>query len=284
MKKIFVLALICFIVMLNIFFCFRTQNIVLADLTYYGKIENLDVAIYSNVDENEKIFILPASYFVELLSNANEQFYYARYNDLYGYVKKSEVTPIKGIPTSPFLTNITFRVFVPSGANLRSSPYNNGAANLVYSVPFLDSNFSYYGTIEGEEAISHKGNTWYYCKYFSANIAYAGYIYSPLCDMLSPISNNTEEYEVLDGELKFENEIELTSTNAIEKLSTTAQTLIIIAISLPCLLFIYLLFKPTLLAESKSTSKTSSKSKSKKKKIKRLKHSDYYEFNNDDFE
>lgn len=224
------------------------------------------------------MFNLPQTYFVELLSSANSDFYYARYNDIYGYVLKNEVKPVKNAPASPFLLNINFRVFVPSGAHLRSTPFNNGTINLVYSIPFLDNNLLYYGTATGEEAISKKGTCWYYCKYFNGNSTYTGYVYSPLCDSLTQITNNTESVEYLDS-ITFEEEITQTSGEVFNGLSQTATTLIVIAISLPCLLFIYLLFKPTKLAEESASSKPHKKGKTKK--IKRLKNSDYFEFDDD---
>lgn len=280
--KIFKVFIVC--LFLICFSCeclsFRTTKI-FASTTYYAQIaKGTTVHLYSSptaIDES-KIFILPQTYFVELLKNANENFYYARYNDVYGYVLKNEVKPVKNVPTSPFLNNVNFRVFVPSGANLRSSPYNNGSLNLVYSIPFLDSNLQYYGTALGEEAISKKGNEWYYCKYYSGNLTYMGYIYAPLCDELTPTLENTESVEYLQS-INFEEISASNDGDVFKGLSSTATTLIIIAISLPCLLFIYLLFKPTKLAEE--TNETSSSKRHNKKKIKRLKNSDYFELDDD---
>lgn len=257
---------------------------VFASQTYYAQIpKGQEVYLYStpNSGLNEKMFILPATYFVELLKNANDDFYYARYNDLYGYVLKNEVKPVKNTPTSPFLININFRVFVPSGANLRSSPYNNGSLNLIYSIPFLDCNLMYYGQTFGEEAISKKGKVWYYCKYFSGNVTYVGYLYAPLCDDLGQIYENTEIVEYID-EIKFEDDTVPTNGDVFKGLSSTATTIIIIAISLPCLLFIYLLFKPTKLVEQTTSESTlGSHKKRNTKKIRRLKNSDYFEMDDD---
>ncbi len=240
--------------------------------------------LYSSTDnlEASQLFILPESYFVELLSNATESLYYARYNDVYGYIKKALVKPVKSEPQMPFLNNVSFRVFVPSGANLRSTPQNLGATNLIYSIPFLETNILYYGKISGEEAISKKGTTWFFCKYYVNNLSYSGYVYSPLCDCLSPISKNEEVVEFISTPLVFEEDITQTSTNKMEGLSQTAQTIIIVAISLPCLLFIYLLFKPTRIIENSSTSsKARGKRQQNKNKISKLRHSDYFEFDDD---
>ncbi len=283
MKKI-VFIIIYIICLFSILFR-HEQTLCLAEITrtYYARITNNETCLYSSPDDSNSsvLFLLPQTYFVELLENANDEFYYARYNDVYGYVKKALVSPVKTVPQMPFLTNISFRVFVPSGANLRTSPQNLGATNLIYSVPFLESNLLYYGTIYGEEAISKKGNVWFYCKYYVNNLSYSGYIYSPLCDCLGTIYPNEEVLDLFDGNLIFKEETQKITINQMENLSQTTQTIIIIAISLPCLLFIYLLFKPTKIIEKASTTKSKSTKHKQNKKISRLKHSDYFEFDDD---
>ncbi len=280
------MKVIKFVIIASFCFAFNivsiiNPKIVFAARTYYAQVPNNDTFLFSSPDsiEQSRLFVLPQTYFVELLKNANENFYYARYNDVYGYVLKNEVKPVKNVPTSPFLSNINFRIFVPSGANLRSSPYNNGTINLVYSIPFLDSNLLYYGVAYGEEAISRKGNCWYYCKYFTSNLTYTGYVYSPLCDSLSSITPNTETVEYLES-ITFEDETTQVSGDVFKGLSQTTTTLLIIAISLPCLLFIYLLFKPTKLAQEVGD-ESKPRKKHQRKKIKRLKNSDYFEFDDD---
>lgn len=239
-------------------------------------------SFYFSPTETSEQFYLPETYFVELLSIENEDFYQAKYNDQYGYVKKTSVKPINGIPQTPYLNNISFRVFVPSGANLRSTPQNLGATNLIYSIPFLETNLLYYGIASGEEVINKKGTNWYFCKYYVNNLSYTGYVYAPLCDCLSPIPTNSEIFEFIEEELTFLDSSISTNTNALDGLSDVAQTIIIIVVSLPCLLFIYLLFKPTKLAEASETNRNNkSTSHKRKKKISRLKNSDYFEFDDD---
>lgn len=269
--------IVCFISILGSF----VPKVTFASNTYYAQVpKGLKVCFFSAPLNNDEsiMFILPCTYFVELLKNANNDFYYARYNDVYGYVLKSDVKPVKDVPISPFLTNINFRVFVPSGANLRSSPYSNGTINLIYSIPFLDNNLMYYGVAYGDEAIARKGNVWYYCKYYSVNLTYLGYVYSPLCDELVAISENTESVEYLDN-ITFEDESITTSGDIFKGLSSTTTTIIIIVISLPCLLLIYLFFKPTKVAEE--TRGHASTRKKERRKIKRLKNSDYFELDDD---
>ena len=252
--------------------CFAEHNII------FARVMTDDCCLYVDTEINNPIFTLTKTYFVELLYSSDD-YYYARYDDVYGFVLKEKVKPVISTPNNPFLSNISFRIFVPSGANLRSSPKNDGANNLICTIPFLDYNILYYGTTQGEEAISKKGNSWYYCKYYYNNNSYVGYVYSPLCDCLTQIEPNNEEMEYMQEEPDFSYSSTETQSNQILEISQTAQTLIIIAISLPCLLFIYLLFKPTMIAET-SDSKTTKQRK--KQKISRLKKSDYFEFNDDD--
>lgn len=280
-----VVFIIIYLISLLAFLHKEEQSIVHAEVnrTYYARITNNETFLYTSPEDSTSsaMFILPQTYFVELLENANDVFYYARYNDIYGYVKKALVSPVKTAPQMPFLINISFRVFVPSGANLRKSPQNLGATNLVYSIPFLESNLLYYGIIYGEEEISKKGNVWYFCKYYVNNLSYTGYVYSPLCDYLGDIYPNEEVIELYEGNLIFKEEIQNVTVNQMETLSQTAQTIIIVAISLPCLLFIYLLFKPTKMVENASASKQKNTKHKQNKKISRLKHSDYFEFDDD---
>ena len=110
-------------------------------------------------------------------------------------------------------------------------------------------------------------------------------MYSPLCDCLTPIPKNQEIVEYLSGKLEFNQTNQTITQNQFEGLSNTAQTIIIVAISLPCLLFIYLLFKPTRMVESakENTSKTTHRTHSTrpKRKISKLKNSDYFELDDD---
>lgn len=280
-KKInLIVSIIVFSFFLCSFLLVCNNQKVYANTTYYARITNDNTHLYIAPEEipNNTIFILPKTYFVELISSS-DNFFYAKYKDIYGYVKKNEVQVVSTNPITPFLSNISFRVFTPSGANLRSTPQNLGSTNLVYSIPFLETNLEYYGEILGEEAISKKGCTWYYCKYFINNLSYMGYLYAPLCDLLPSLPKNTEIIEPYTGELFLDEEQTLpTTTSPMEQLSPTAQSIIIVAVSLPCLLFIYLLFKPTHMAES---AKQTNSKKNSHKKISRLKRSDYFELDDD---
>ncbi len=258
-----------------------------ADNIYYGRALASGIYLYSTPeitsDKTNRIFEIPTTYFVLLLGDENDLFYRAQYNDIYGFVLKSEVSCIQGTPIQPYVTNATFRVFSPSGANLRSSPYETlGTTNLITSVPFLETNLMYYGTCEGEEAISYKGNVWYYCKYVSQNQEHYGYIYSPLCDLLTNIVQNTEVFEYITPDFS-KSQIQEIDDGEYLSISNPWQIIIIVLVCLPCILIIYFLFKPTSIAKQNVIKSSSKKKGKRKKKISKLKHSDYYELDSDYF-
>lgn len=238
----------------------------------YAKITNENIYIYSQpiCSDFYKIFYIPRSYFVLLLDNANDAqnlFYKAKYLDTIGYIKKNEVQPVIGTPDLPF-AQATFKVFSAHGLELRNSP--NLLSEELIMVPFLADGLTFYGKISGETMIPGLGNVWYYCKYISkTNDYYYGYLYSGLCCDLSSIPENEESLSEFFGEVFPKETGTLPVDNEI-KLSNELKIVIIICASLPCLFIIYLLFKPTKLIIDNG--------KNQKKKIKRLKKSDYYEY------
>ena len=282
MKKLTFFCLILLLLFCNI----GVGNVAFADNIYYGRALASGIYLYSTpeitTDKANRMFEIPVTYFVLLLGDENDLFYRAQYIDVYGFVLKSEVSCVQGTPAVPYVTNATFRVFTPNGANLRSSPYQTlGTTNLITSVPFLETNFMYYGVCEGEEAISYKGNIWYYCKYVFQNQELYGYIYSPLCDLVTNIVQNTEQFEYVTPNFSTPN-TDVAGESPYLTLSNPWQIIIIVLVCLPCLIIIYFLFKPTKIATQKVV-KTSTKKPKHKKKISKLKHSDYYELDSDYF-
>ena len=234
----------------------------------YARITTNNVCFYSAPNDSSALFYLPNSYFVQLLDNASEYFYSARYLDLYGYVKKSEITVVKGTPLTPFAEKISFRVISLNGLELRSAPKSNSPFEILDTVPFLESDLVYYGNMIGEAMVPECTNVWYYCKYLDGTSSTMGFLYSLFCDKLTNIPTNTEILEIRTEPIFVEKE----NTGAISTInfSSPTQILIVVAVCMPCLLIIYLLFKPT-----KITNKENSKENVKK--IKRLRKSDYYE-------
>lgn len=166
---------------------------VMFDETYLYRTDNL------NEDCSNIFFEIPKSYFVELIDVANNNFYKANYLTFSGYVKKDRVQAIAGIPSMPYLTNISFRIFSEQSRDMRTQPNTlNGTSNQVTYIPLLTRNITYFGKIYGESLIEGRTNVWYFCKY-SADKDYYGYVYSDFCDELSTIPINTEPVSFINN-------------------------------------------------------------------------------------
>ncbi|MDD4110793.1 MAG: hypothetical protein PHS54_04495 [Clostridia bacterium] len=247
----------------------------------YAKIISSNVKLYKTFSGNEDYsnfyFVIPQSYFVILQPCDDENYYAATYIDITGYVKRSEVQCVKGTPITPFANNISFRVFIPGGVDLRSTPTQSEGLNTIATLQYLETNLKYYGKIDGEEAISYRSTEWYFCKYYKNGISQSGYVYSAYCDLLASIPENTEMLEYID-----EPEFEITETSGeiedggiFSDLPSITQIIIIVAVCLPCIFIIYLLFKPT-----KITAKVMEDAELEPKRYKKskIKHKDYYEY------
>ncbi len=232
------------------------------DIFYYAKVESDNVYFYSSPAENgQRLFEIPNTYFVKLIGDENQTFYLAEYSDMVGYVKKSEVTAMDGTPANPYATS-NFRIFSLEGIGLYSSPSLN-EDNRIANIPYLAENLVYYGRIEGEETIPDKSDIWYYCRY-NDTLDY-GYVYSVFCDQLTDFVSNNEYFDVVEPSFE--------SPSGLSGLSPVAMTFIVIGVSLPCIVVIYLLIKPTLLKD---------KVLNNHPKVHKKRHGDYYEFDESD--
>lgn len=226
--------------------------------SYYAKILG-NAYFYQQPDESAIMFNIPSTYFVLLIDDEGD-FYKAKYLDIYGYVKKSEVTPMNGTPTSPY-PNQKFRNYNDGGLTVYSLPSTSG--NPLGKLAF-EGQYLLYGTMIGEEMFSQSTNVWYYCKLDNESSSVYGYVFSYYCDLFDGFIENTEYFPEITEELVFT----ATTSEPQGGLSDTVVAIIILSVSIPCLLILYLLLSP-----SKKGSKLGKRFVRKK---------DYYEFNEDD--
>lgn len=229
----------------------------------YAKVVYENVFMFSLPDEKEenKLFEIPFSYFVLLHSSENEKFFYAQYGDIFGYVQKNAVSAMKGTPSTPFATS-SFRVFSMEGQGLYKTPSMNGEK--LVQIPYLSETLIFYGDISGDQVIPDKSNVWYFAKHTeSGNF---GYVYSVFCDKVSKIQENKETFETISTPL-------FSKDTSSDQLSPVAMSFIIIGVSLPCLIVLYLLVKPTMV--NQKLIKT-------KEKLKGTRSRDYFEFDESD--
>lgn len=229
----------------------------------FAKITSDNTFFYSLPDENDAniLFLLPRTYFVKLLSSEGENFYYAQYDDIFGYIKKSSVKPMNGVPKNPYATS-NFRVFSLEGIGLYKKP--SMKAEKLTDLPYLCQDLIYYGCLTGDHVVPDKSNTWYYAKFTDTSTF--GYVYSVFCDKLPKFSENSETFDIISSPL-------FTEDYSNEELSPVAMTFIIIGVSLPCLIVLYLLVKPNM--KSEKLTKPRPKLKAKRKH-------DYFEFDEGD--
>ena len=191
-----------FLILINLFIeLFQPITYVGADSVPYAQILQSGCYLYKtpvdNTNYTNVFFMLEYSYFVQLISDYNDEFYKAKYLDTTGYVKKSEVQCVQGTPKTPFLDNISFRVFNNTSRAMYDKPFvsiNN--PTLKEYLPLYCEDLIYYGKVYGESAVEERTNIWYYCKYTITNEC--GYVYSDFCDKMDSIVQNTEKLPYID--------------------------------------------------------------------------------------
>lgn len=235
MKKLFFVTL-TFVFIIASIFCVGYFDIVMASINKfeYAQVVNNGVYLkrFPTVSNNleSKLFLLEPSYFVKILGE-EDNFFKVEYLNVVGYVNKVEVCPVSSIPQNPNPSNITFSI-LNSSTFLREQPVTEN--NVVKILEGGTKNLTYLGKIAGEESLSGSGNIWYYCKQTLAdNSTCFGYVYSPLCTNLSVINQNTEQ-------------VSLALTSPATNL--TSENLILIVCFVPSLIMIFLLTKPTKIA------------------------------------
>ena len=214
----------------------NAENISYAQITQSGSYlykTPQDNTNYSNV-----FYILENSYYVQLLSDYNNEFYKARYIDTVGFVKKSQVQCVQGSPKTPYLNNIKFRVYSNSSRGMYDKPFaNSNNPTLKVYLPLYCEDLIYYGKIYGESVIEERTNIWYYCKYTITNEC--GYVYSDACDKMSSIVSNTEKLPYISSP-----EWNTTPTNTpLVVIDSKPFKITTLLISIPFIIFLILLFK-----------------------------------------
>lgn len=238
-------------------YCAHAEN-----SSYFAKVQNTGVFLCESPSEASALFEIPYSYFVKV-ENAVDDYFKASYNGVSGYVKKDKVTLMNGVPQNPYAKAI-FKIFVPYF--LYKSPSQNSSVTAVDT----STTFTYYGTKAGQQ-VSSASNIWYYASASVGGKTEYGYVYSGVTDYLSSIQPNTETFKTIT-DLDFS-----TSPNSeLKRLSTGTKIILIVSISIPSLLILYFLIKPT-----KFVQITKSRKQIKKER-KRVRHGDYFEFDEND--
>ncbi len=247
--------MICFLVEI-----FYQQNFTFAEnqKEFYAKIQNTGVYLCSTPSEVSSLFEIPYSYFVKVDYSVDDYFK-VTYQNVEGYVKKDKVSLMNGTPQQPY-AQATFKVFVPYA--LYETPNQNSSIKAQINTT---NSLNYLGTKAGQQ-VSSSSNTWYYCNFSQDGQVVCGYVFSGITDVLTPITTNTETFEIV------KEDILNPSTTEFKSLSTGTKVMLIVAISVPSLLILYFLIKPSKIMQITKTKKQV------KKESRRIRHGDYFEF------
>lgn len=199
----------------------------------YAQVKNSTTLLYrtSQIDESlSNVFCyLEESYFVEILSEAENDFYKVYYNGVIGYVKKNKVERVSETPKKPYPNNIYFDI-ADNKCYLRSLP-KSSENNVITTLNSSTKSMRYIGKISGEESIDFTGSTWYLTEYEGQ----IGYVYFGYTENLNTIFPNVEKVS------------HLSNSNALDRMNPLSNTTCIIVIGcilLPCLFIMFLMFKP----------------------------------------
>lgn len=223
----------------------------------YARIETSGVYLYKSANSTgleNAYFELPKSYFVLLVSNIDSNYYKAQYKDVVGYVKKNEVSPVAETPKEPYPKEVKFWVYASDGKEVKSCTFDSNNPKVLGDVAVMQE-LDYYGEMIGDEFIKGRGFTWLYCK--TEN--FAGYLYKGLCDVSKNFKENQEVVTKISEPFLDKDDSYL--YNLVD-MSPFLKIVLIMLVTLPCFLLVYLLFKPF------NINKKKDKDKNDKPKIK----------------
>ena len=238
MKKCLkILFLLCFV--------FRMENNVfsyaLEEETGYAKaLENC--VLYKSKEMNNTVddilFIVPETYFVNILEIVDKDFcYMVQYEKYIGYVNPATIIKSTFTPIVKSLNNITFDIKQSSGTQIWSAPSTK--ANIYTTLSAGVKNIRYIAFAKGDIPDGGESDIWYYVSYTpsenSTNV-YEGYIYSENTTNLSEIIANLE----VNPEINFD----IKSDENLLYISSTIKTIVVAVIVIPFILFfVIILYK-----------------------------------------
>lgn len=176
-------------------------------------------------DVKNIICIMEDTYYVEILNTFDEKFYRVNYNGVTGYVLRSAVGKVDGIPDTPFPNFVTLKT-VSNNTYLRSTPLKSD--NALTIIPANCTELEYIGYVYGEQVDDFRDNIWYYVKY----LGICGYIYGEYVASISPIPQNVEQLSFLSN-----------YEPMVNPLSNGICILIVIVLAIPTILILYLLYR-----------------------------------------
>lgn len=229
-----ILIFMCTITLCATSFFSNSFSYASANVSGFAQIKQSNTYLYKIIDHNENVknkwCLLEPTYFVQIISRYNDDYFKVSYNGITGFVKQSDVQLVNEKPRNPYPTNIHFDL-TNTNCYLRNSPKIKDVVNNILDIiPASTKNLNYIGKTIGEEAIDFKGTVWYLIEYNNK----LGYVYSAYTSNITPIYPNAEQVTSKNYNL----------FNTINPITNPMVAFMIILILIPCLFIIILLYKP----------------------------------------
>lgn len=249
MKKIMMLlAIFCFMFQLSTPVTFAKE-----DKIYFAKVQSTGVMFLSQKSDDSALFELPFSYFVKVES-VDGDYFSAEYQNKKGFVKKDAVRLMDGVPKQPY-ASVDVKLYLPF--SLYESPSKNSES---LSTILEGESLSFYGFLSGQP-LNSTTDEWLYVSTSDGDF---GYVYSTLLEKRPKPAENFETFQTVEDDVLNGDNPEFAT------LSLGTKIILIVSISVPSVLILYFLIKP-----SKFMQPTKQKAKKERKKVQ---HGDYFEF------
>lgn len=266
-----ILNLIIFALMIfvpfEIFATYGTQSaLAYEEKTCYARIEVKSGfgADFFKESKTESVFQIPNHYYV-LATGMEGDFFKVTYKDeLSGFVRKSDVTLVEGVPSNKYPT---ISLSARNNSMLYAFCNDNTEGSVLHNADLL----TYYGEKQGAGLQTDKFgssiSTWYYAR--TSDFQF-GYIYVNDVSKIPNIDRPADDPDLFLPSANPNFFVE-PAQSSFSGLSLGTQIMLILAIGIPSLLILYFLIKPSKIMQT-------AKRKSQKKTKKRVSHGDYFEF------
>ncbi len=210
---------------------FNAEKTASAAAPQYARVMTETAVLYRSQsgaeDVENKFFVLPKGYFVQLEDAADGTLYKVTYDGLSGYVRASDVDIVSFIPKTKYAAGQMLGIETPDGGNcnLREFAVKTSAKVTEGGIPDGTGNIVYYNyVIAGADK-------WYYVSYEGKT----GYIFGDYAVITTAIAVNDGAAEpVTQGG----------GENDPQPLDTTTLLILIAVIGIPAVIIIIMLFKP----------------------------------------
>lgn len=209
-----------------------------AEKVKYAHMEN-DTILYSTSEtEYIPIVTLPATYFVAILAENSDGYYSVSYADIIGFIKKEDVKTVDYEPKTKHMLGSIATSNDGQGVNLRKRPDHNDTENILKVIPSEAENIVYYGSIDGSAIIPQVGTKWYYARFTADKVSTYGYVYVGQVTAQQITDNVIEKVDNPKDD-----DVDIETDPAPITMSKTLSVIFTIALIIPALFIMFLLFK-----------------------------------------